>query len=95
MHMEISALQKQQIRSGNLNPSASATVGSASNNLCVNTPVVLLANSGAGYTYQWYRNNTLLPGETSLAYLASTPGNYQVEVTSAEGCSDFPPNAKW
>ena len=71
----------------NLNPSASATVGSASNNLCVNTPVVLLANSGAGYTYQWYRNNTLLPGETSLAYLASTPGNYQVEVTSAEGCS--------
>ena len=71
----------------NLNPSASATVGSASNNLCVNTPVVLLANSGTGYTYQWYRNNTLLPGETSLAYLASTPGNYQVEVTSAEGCS--------
>ncbi len=68
-------------------PSASALLGSASNNLCVNTPVVLLANSGAGYTYQWYRNNTLLPGETSLAYLASTPGNYQVEVTNAEGCS--------
>ena len=69
------------------NPPASATLGSASNNLCVNDPVVFFANSGAGYTYQWYRNNTLLPGETALAYLASTPGNYQVEVTNAEGCS--------
>jgi hypothetical protein len=47
----------------------------------------LLANSGTGYTYQWYRNNSLLPGETSLAYLATTAGNYTVDVSNAEGCT--------
>jgi len=69
------------------NPPANTTLGSASLNLCTSNPVVLVANAGAGLSYQWYKNGVALPGEIYLAYLAYTTGNYQVEVTNTSGCS--------
>ena len=69
------------------NPAAATTLGSASLNLCVSSPVVLVANTGTDITYQWYKNNVPIPGAIYLAYLAYTTGNYQVQVTNASGCS--------
>ncbi|PLX31954.1 MAG: hypothetical protein C0600_04115, partial [Ignavibacteria bacterium] len=37
-------------------------------------------------TYQWYRNDTLLDGETRQYCPLSFPGEYSVVVTNAEGC---------
>ncbi len=69
------------------NPIAATTLGSASLNLCVSSPVVLVANTGTDITYQWYKNNVPIPGAIYLAYLAYTTGNYQVQVTNDSGCS--------
>src|SRR5262249_45960287 len=39
------------------------------------------------YTYQWYRDSTLLPNETNSYYIFSTGGNYNLRVTNSAGCS--------
>lgn len=54
--------------------------------ICQGGSVSLLANSGTGYTYQWYRNSTAITGATAMTYAATTTGGYSVKVTSG-GCS--------
>ncbi len=50
--------------------------------------VVLTANTGAGYTYQWYLGGTPLPGATASTYAVTTTGGaYQVRETNASGCA--------
>ena len=53
---------------------------------CNGSNMVLTANSGTGYTYQWYRNNTIINGSTQITYTATISGNYTV-VTSLGTCS--------
>ncbi len=44
----------------------------------------------AGFTYQWYKNGTIISGATNQAYTASTSGGYRVEVTDGTtGCFDM------
>lgn len=50
--------------------------------LCGGSSVVLTANSGAGYTYQWKLNGNNISGATSASYTAATTGTYVVVVTS-------------
>jgi hypothetical protein len=57
---------------------------------CDGDSVVLDANAGSGFTYQWQRNGSNLPGETDLRYVARTAGNFRVIVTQS-GCT--PPSA--
>lgn len=38
-------------------------------------------------TYQWYRNDTLLPGATNAMHVAVANGTYTVDVTDGSGCS--------
>lgn len=71
------------------NPSVSLYLGSASTDLCVSNPVVLVGNYDPALTYQWFRNGSPLPGETYLALLAYTTGSYQLQTTNAAGCSTF------
>jgi hypothetical protein len=49
--------------------------------------VKLNAITGPGYTYQWLKDTTLIPGATMARFEANTSGLYRVRVTSAEGCS--------
>ncbi|MFM8916333.1 MAG: T9SS type A sorting domain-containing protein, partial [Bacteroidota bacterium] len=46
--------------------------------------VTLNASSGTGYTYNWYRNDTLITGANSSSYSATVPGSYYVEIF--DGC---------
>lgn len=39
------------------------------------------------YTYQWYLGGTSLVGATSYSLVATAPGIYTVDVTSAQGCT--------
>ncbi|MBK5284889.1 MAG: PKD domain-containing protein [Bacteroidia bacterium] len=50
---------------------------------CTNTPIDLSVNPCAGCSYQWYRNNILLPGDTNIIYTATASGNYTVVVTNS------------
>ncbi|MGV3504407.1 MAG: PKD domain-containing protein [Adhaeribacter sp.] len=49
---------------------------------CPGGSVVLTANSGSNLSYQWYRNDVLLPNAIGKSYAASQPGNYKVKVSS-------------
>lgn len=40
----------------------------------------------AATTYQWYFNGYLVAGANAQYYVATTPGNYKVRITDANGC---------
>jgi hypothetical protein len=47
--------------------------------------VTLNANTGIGWTYEWFNGTTQI-GATNSSYVASAAGNYTVQVTNAFGC---------
>jgi trimeric autotransporter adhesin len=68
-------------------PLANATaLGSTTR--CSGDSVIMIANTAAGYTYQWSKDGTPVTGATGYKFAATLTGNYQVTVTSASGCSD-------
>jgi hypothetical protein len=70
------------------NPSPLATVTAAGpTTFCMGNSVVLNANAGTGYTYQWKLNGTDIPNETSTAFTATASGSYTVVVTNTTGCA--------
>ncbi|MEJ0102578.1 MAG: M12 family metallo-peptidase [Bacteroidota bacterium] len=66
-------------------PQATITAG-GSLGFCQGGNVLLTASIGAGYGYQWYRNNTIINGATQINYSASASGSYTV-VTSLGTCT--------
>jgi hypothetical protein len=61
-------------------PVATVTAGSALS-FCSGNSVVLSANTGTGYTYQWYRDGNAIGGATNSSYTAGNSGNYTVLIT--------------
>src|SRR5258706_138862 len=55
--------------------------------ICSNNPAILSANTGPGYTYQWYQNNTALAGEVNSTISVSSTGDYTVYITDGNGCT--------
>ena len=53
---------------------------------CVGQNVILKANTGTNYTYQWRKAGVNIPGATQVNYTASSAGVYSVIVTNASGC---------
>jgi hypothetical protein len=70
-------------------PSATIAAGGPQN-FCQGSNVTLTAGSGTGYTYQWYRNNTIINGATQINYIAAASGSYTV-VASLGACSQASP----
>jgi hypothetical protein len=71
-----------------VNPFPGATITPAGpTTFCTGGNVVLNANTGIGFTYQWYNNSVLISGATSQSYTASTTGSYVVVVITANGCT--------
>jgi hypothetical protein len=66
-------------------PTAEITPRSATE-FCAGGSVILDATPGEGYNYRWFAegSNTVLDSDGS--FTTSTPGNYYVEVTGANGC---------
>lgn len=55
--------------------------------VCEGEQVGLFANTGLGLTYEWYRNDTLIPGASSYYYLANISGDYYVNVSNENNCT--------
>ena len=64
-------------------PPPPATITAAGpTTFCAGGNVILNANTGTGYTYQWLRNNTNITGATAASYTATQAGSYTVRVTA-------------
>jgi len=59
-----------------------AITAATSATFCAGGSVVLNANTGTGYTYQWSNNGTAISGATATSYTATAAGIYTVTVTS-------------
>ena len=62
-------------------PTATITASGATT-FCTGGSVVLNANTGAGYTYQWQLGGGSIAGATTSSYTAALAGNYTVIVYS-------------
>jgi Secretion system C-terminal sorting domain len=81
--LDCPALQRTPV-SPTLGTAATASVtANGSTTTCQGAGVALQANTGAGLSYQWYRNNQAISGATSSTLLASTTGNYVVQVANS------------
>jgi hypothetical protein len=67
------------------NPTATITP-QGSTTICFGSSVLLSANSGDGYTYQWLRDGVVISGQTGISYSASQSGSYTVSVIDGD-CS--------
>ena len=56
--------------------------------ICDRDSVIINADTGTGYTYQWKRNCIDIPGAISIYYFAKTEGSYKVIVTNSNHCKD-------
>lgn len=70
----------------NLLPGATIT-SAGSTIICSGGSVMLNANTGTGYTYQWRLAASPISGATNSTFLASTGGSYSVVVTNPNGCT--------
>jgi large repetitive protein len=68
--------------------SGASITASGPTTFCPGNSVVLKSNTGAGYSYQWYDNDTLITGATDSTYTTDTTGSYYVKVTTSFGCTD-------
>ena len=48
--------------------------------------VALNANTGTGYSYQWFKDGVLLDNFKTSSCIASTGGSYTVKITTSSGC---------
>ncbi len=65
-----------------ISPAPPATITPAgATTFCAGGSVILDANVGAGYTYQWYLNGVAIVGATGASYIATAAGSYTVEVS--------------
>lgn len=55
-------------------------------NICLGDTVHFTANTGAGYTYQWFKNGNIIAGAVNSFYDAAHNGFYSVEITN-NGCT--------
>ncbi|WP_375561024.1 BspA family leucine-rich repeat surface protein [Bernardetia sp. OM2101] len=53
--------------------------------ICPSEETTLSATTGTGFTYRWFRNNTVI-SNTSATLSTSEIGTYKVEITTQDGC---------
>ncbi|MDR3680226.1 MAG: T9SS type A sorting domain-containing protein [Flavipsychrobacter sp.] len=76
-----------QVDTITVRPTPTASITAAANPLfCPTDSVRIIANTGAGLTYQWQFNNSNIPGATVDTFFANPAGNYNAVVTNIYNC---------
>lgn len=57
--------------------------------VCPGGSLVLDANPGVGYTYQWYLNDTAISGANGQTYTATQSGSYTVFIMTGANCTSL------
>jgi len=68
-------------------PTAGISSGGATG-FCIGSTITLTASPNIGVTYQWILNGSVISGQSASSLTAISAGNYQVVVTSPNGCRD-------
>ncbi|MER2996821.1 T9SS type A sorting domain-containing protein [Pontibacter populi] len=68
------------------NPTATITANGATT-FCEGGSLVLNANQGTGYSYQWYKDGNPINQATGSSFTTSAAGDFTVKVTMSSGCS--------
>jgi PKD repeat protein len=67
-----------------------ANITAAGNtSVCFGDSVTLFANTGPGFSYQWFDSSGIIIGDTLPYLVTSTSGNYYCQITPPNGCSAF------
>lgn len=74
----------------NFNNTPVPVVTASTLSFCFNGSSQLSTPSVTGATYQWYRNNILIPGATSNTYTAILAGNYKVVLNQQPNATSLP-----
>ncbi len=69
-------------------PTASITNNGASA-ICSGDSIILTANLDPGLSYLWYKNGSIINGETNTTLIVKTAGDYKVEISNINSCSDI------
>ncbi len=67
-------------------PSASSISALSATEFCEGSDVTLELSTGAGYTYQWTKNNNNIDGANALTFDAFESGTYKAKITN-ESCT--------
>jgi uncharacterized protein (TIGR02145 family) len=71
-----------------VNPSPDAVLSPAGQAVvCAGSALLLKANKGSGFVYEWYRNGNLIPAAADTQYYAVLAGDYRVKVFNISACS--------
>lgn len=71
-----------------VNPAVPASITSTTpTTFCTGGSVVLTANSGTGYLYQWKLGGTSITGATKSSYTAKAAGSYTVMISKTGYCT--------
>jgi len=75
-----------------VNPIPSPAI-SPSGNLKICSTCTQAITAGAGYSYQWIKDEVNIAGATAATHSTALAGNYKVKVTSSAGCTSTTPTA--
>jgi len=59
------------------------------NRICSNDTIKLLTQPQANSSYQWFRNDILIPNATNPSYETQIVGNYKIRIRNALNCERF------
>ncbi len=66
-----------------------AVISSADNTICPGQNTSLTIPGSVSSSYQWYKDNQVIPSATTTSITVNTPGTYKVAVTNSNlGCTD-------
>lgn len=69
-------------------PTATITTNGGPTTFCSGTnPLILTANAGTGFTYQWFKSTTAIAAATNISYVPTSSSTYKVQVANANGCT--------
>jgi gliding motility-associated-like protein len=71
----------------------SVQISAPANSFICDGSSVTLTAAGTGTSYQWYINNTEMPGQVNATINAVAEGAYTVVTRNAQGCRSVPSNA--
>ncbi len=71
-----------------INPRPIAVINHSDTTICAGDTTYFTAQATANHSYQWFKNGSIINGQTAPNHSATTSGGYRFVITSPYGCKD-------